>query len=159
MSSEPHGKLSVLLGSYGNMGCGIAHMSADQHLRLFSDLHTCAMCQGYLLVYIPTHTCSMHKYIQIKERFWRIENSMYVDAKFSLVMAVLTLRDYSSLQESLFLWPTLFSSVIPLSLQSSMYVSLCVFFMNSFDWEYDDGIATGSLVAHLTNRKVSLGTR
>lgn len=69
MGSEPHGKLSVLLGSYGNMGCGIAHMSADQHLRLFSDLHTCAMWQGYLLVYIPMHTCSMHKYIQIKERF------------------------------------------------------------------------------------------
>ena len=45
MSSESHGQLSVVMGSYDNMGCGNAHKSADQHLRLFSDLHRCSMCK------------------------------------------------------------------------------------------------------------------
>lgn len=53
LSPELHEELSVVLGSCGNMGCGNARKSANQHLRLFSDLHT----------------CSVYKYIHIERDF------------------------------------------------------------------------------------------
>lgn len=64
--SDPHGKTDVVMGSYGKMAGGKAYRPADEHLRLFSDLHTHATWQVHLYVNIHMHTYIMYKYTHIE---------------------------------------------------------------------------------------------